>query len=520
MDIQQAFDATAKVLFGDEIGDLRDFAPYLQEMMLPYHVEKSCISGKDVMVALSYYPTGANFVSQEEIGMLKFPPLSVNEIKDIDSLYRAVGERTAYCGNKLFGRNTDVTEVDNCVDSSSILHSHNVINVKYGAYLSYMREAEHVFGACGFPKAMFSMRVCEGVGASRCFESYYATNLSETYYAFNCISCSNCIFAFNLRSKRNVIGNLQLSKEEYARLKQKLVSEMGDELRRRKRLFSIADIAFVGRNKRDVKTEQIAFDSPVPPKVEEAFRATSRLVLGAERRDVKKFGAWLLKNAMKVKKVKGTLGTPTYKVEGLPVIREIPSDRLVTMDEGMALAAKKTISISKGETPSLGETLSRAAKVAYFSVEFVDGPSDNCVDTPSIFGGSNIYKLWDTTGSKNCAYSTAVLESEHIFGGYFRILRSQFCIDTYDSTSLRGCFEVDNSYSSRDCYFCHNVENCSDCMFCFNVKALQYAVGNQAVGKEEYARLKRILLDYVNNELGERGNLKENIFAIPSIKKK
>ncbi|MFA6213951.1 MAG: hypothetical protein WC717_01605 [Candidatus Micrarchaeia archaeon] len=519
MDIEQAFQATSKVLFGTEIGKLKEFEPYLQEMLLPYQMKKSCVSGKSVMVSNFFYPDGAKFVSQDEISQLKFQPININEIKDIDSLFAAASERAVFCGNKQFGRNTNVSEVDNCVDSFHIFHGHNIYNVKYGAYISHMREAEHAFGVSAFPGAIHCIRICEGVGANRCFESYYGTNLSDMYYAFNCIGCSDCIFAFNLRSKRHVIGNLELPKDEYLRLKIKLVAEMADELQRKKRLFSVADIAYFGRSKKDIPEEKVAYDSPVPPKVEEAFRSTCRIVLGREHADVKRFGPWLLKRAIGVKKVKGALGSPTYKVEGLPIIREIPADRLVTMQEGME-SAKSLIRIKHGEELSLKEALSRVAAVARFSVEFVDGVNDRCVDTPSIFTGSNIYKTWDTTGSKLSAYTSGVIKSEHIFGGYLRILLCQFCINTFDSTKLSNCLEVDGSYSSRNSYFCHNCENMQDALFCFNAKAMQYAAFNQVVGKEEYARLKKMLLDYVNRELEEKGSLEASIFSIPAKKKK
>ncbi len=519
MDIEQAFRATSKVLFGEEIGNLSGFEPYLKEMLLPYQMKKSCVSGKSVMVSNLYYPSGAKFVSQDEISLLKFQPLNVNEIKDIDSLFAAASERSFYCGNKLFGRNTSVEDVDNCVDSSSIFYGHNVYNSKYGAYVSHVREAEHIFGVSAFPESRQCMRICEGVGANRCFEAYYGTNLADMYYAFNCIGCSDCIFAFNLRSKRHAIGNLELPKDEFLRLKKKLVAEMADELKRKKRIFSVADIAYFGRDKKDIPEEKIAYDSPVPPKVEEAFRSTTRIVLGKEHANIKRFGQWLLKRAVGVKKVKGALGSPTYKVEGFPVICKIPADRLVTMEEGVQ-SSKKPISIKLGEELTLREALARAAKVALFSVEFVDGVNDRCVDTPSIFTGSNIYKTWDTTGSKQSAYTSGVIKSEHIFGGSIRILQCQFCINTFDSTNLKGCFEVDSSYSSRNSFFCHNCENVSDAMFCFNAKALSYAFCNQQVGKEEYARLKKILLDYINAELEEKAGLEASIFNIPATRKK
>ena len=520
MDLEQAFQSTSKVIFGEEIGSLREFAPYFEEMMFPYRMKRSYLSGKPVMVSNAFYPEGAKFISQEEIPLVKFPALNINEIKDTDSLFAAASERAVFCGNKLFGRNTNMSDVDNCVDCSSISHGHSLYNVKYGAYASTLRESEYVFGVCGFPKTQFGMRMCDGVGANRCFETYYGTNLADMYYSFNCVGCSNCIFAFNLHAKRHVIGNLELPKDEFLRLKKKLVSEMADELKRKKRLFSVADIAYFGRDKKDIPDDEIAFDSPPPPKIEEAFSSTCRIVLGREHKNIRRFGSWLLRRAISVKKVKGANGTPTFKVGTLPTIKEMPADRLVTNKEGEEASRLHPISIKQGEDLSLREALSRVAKNARFSVEFIDGVNDRCIDTPNLYGGSVIYKMLDTTDSKLSAYSSAVIKSEHIFGGAFRLLQSQFCINIFDSTNLKGCFEVDCSYASRDSFFCHNCENVSDAMFCFNAKALSHAFCNEAVGKEEYARLKKILLDYINSELEEKGALDASIFNIPVKKKK
>lgn len=518
MDVDQAFQATCKVIFGREVGHLSDFAPYLQELMYPCQKRKSLISGKEVTASLLFYPPEAKFISQDELGKLKFPPLNPNEIKDIDSLFAAVSERAVYCGNKVFGRNYEVEDVDNCVDCAYVSHSHNVRGVKYGAYLSYQRDSEFMFGSVGFPKSYSSIRCFWGVGANRCFESYYSTSLSQTYYAFNCIGCSDCMFAFNLRSRRHTIGNLQLEKGRYLQLKEKLVSEMADELEHKKKLPSIIDLAFIGRGKVPLPSEKPGFDSPVPKKVEEGFRSTTRLLLGEEHRNIQDFGPWLSERITKVKRVKGAFGTPAY-LPVMPVIGRIPPDRLATLEEGMR-ETSKPIGLAPGESPSFHQMLQKAAKVAYFCIEFVDGQNDNCVDTPSIFSGSNVYKLLDTTNAKYSAYSTGVVDSEYIFGGFLRILDSQFCINCFDSTKLKGCFEVDGSYSSRNLYFCHNVENCSDCMFCFNAKSLQYAVGNTVVGKEEYARIRKMLLDYLNRELGEKHSVGITIFAMPKGRRK
>ncbi len=514
MDLQSAFDATSKVLFGQPLGALEDFAPYLSEMMLPYSTVPSSVSGKAVMLSNPFYPAGAAAVSQEELPQLPPKPFSPNDIKDVDSLFRAASENAVFCGNKTFGRNADLSGVDNAVDCVCVKHAHNVRNVKYAAHVSYMRESEHVFGCTGFPKSAFSMRVWWGVGSARCFESYYGVNLSETYYCFNCVDCSNVIFGFNLRAKRNVIGGLQLSRERYSALRNKLVSEMAGELRRKKRLFSVPDIASFGRHERDIPADEKSADSPVPQKVESAFSSTMKIVLGKERSGVRKYSEWLTTRAVKFRKVKGAFGTPAYKVDYSPFLAKIPADRLATLQEAEEHALRNPIAIGDSESPSLQELLLRVSKKAIFSLEFVGGISDNVADTPHIFGGSNIYHILDVTEGKDSAYASTCVQSEHIFGGYLRALGSQFCINCYDMVNCKGCFEVDSSYSCRDSYFCHNCENVSDSMFCFNAKALQYAVCNKVVGKAEFLRLKRMLLEHLNAELDKDCSIKESVFSL------
>ena len=514
MDLQSAFDATTKVLFGQPIGALEDFAPYLSEMMLPCSTVPSCISGKGVILSNPFYPEGAPAVSQDELAKIKPAPFSPNDIKDIDSLFRAASERAVFCGNKTFGRNSEVSEADNAVDCVLVEHAHNMRNVKYAAHCSHMRESEHVFGCSGFPESRFSMRVWWGVGSNRCFESYYGVNLSETYYCFNCVDCANVMFSFNMRSKRNMIGGLQLTKERYSQLKEKLVSEMAGELRRKKRLFSVPDIALFGRKKSEIPPDEVALDSPVPPKVESAFSSTAKIVLGHPRSGIKKYSKWLSSRVLCFRLVKGAFSTPTYKIDGMPFVNRIPADRLATLSEAMEHTRKNPIIIAEGETPSLQEILLRVSKNAVFSLEFVGGIADNVVDTPGIFGGSNIYHMLDVTKGKDSAYTTTCVQSEHIFGGYLRMLDSQFCINCYDLTKCKGCFEVDSSYSCRDSYFCHNCENVSDSMFCFNAKALQYAVCNTVVGRGEFLRLKKMLLEHLNAELDRDCGIKESVFSL------
>ncbi len=510
--INSYFKSVSKVLFGKEIGELEEFEPYLKETMFPYSMEKSSVSGKEVMLGGNLYKPNGKCLSQDEVKSFGTAPLSINDIKDIDSLRKAAIERFHFCGNKLFGTTINTGRVDNCIDSSDVYFSHNIYKVKRAAYCSYLREANHVFGVAAFPMAEYCMRCLEGIKILRGFETFYATNASDIYYSFNCDGCSECIFAYNLKHKKNIIGNLQLQKDQYLALKKKLVTEIANELIRKKRIFSIADVANYGLAQKEKDREVIMPDSSVPFPIEKAFNQTSKLVLEKELHKLSNYKKWLSNAPMRVKKVKGAKGTVTFKT-GFPISKDMAASRLLPLDKALASSANH-IQIKENEQLTLQEIVKRVAKTAYFTHEYLYGRSDGTVDTPCIFDAVNTFGIWDGTNAKLSAYGTWVIESEYMFGGHYWLLQSKFCINIHDSTNLTMCLETDSSYSSKSCYFCHNVENCENCLFCFNVKGLRYAVCNQEVGKEQYSRVKKILLDYIHKQLEKSKTVDFDIFTI------
>ena len=98
------------------------------------------------------------------------------------------------------------------------------------------------------------------------------------------------------------------------------------------------------------------------------------------------------------------------------------------------------------------------------------------------------------------------------------MVKSSFGINIYNSNAIARGFEVDGCLSSSDIYFCHNSENLRDCMFCFNAKNLKYAVGNAELGKEEYARVKKLVLSEIGARLEKDKKLPWDIYSIGARK--
>ncbi len=509
--VDTAFRKLSSILFGREVGSLLEFEPYLKEGMLPYSIMGEKKDAGKIFLAGPYYPKGARFVSPNSIPAAPAKPFSVNDIKDIDSLFRAASESFAYCGNKTFGKNQNLDMVDNAIDCIDVYWAHNVKNVKRGAYISMVRESEYVFGIPAFPKINYSMRCIEGITANRMFETYYSSFCSDMYYSFNCHSCRDVIFGFNLRGKRQVIGNVQLGKEKYAELKAKLAGEMAALLSKNKRIFSISDLARMGVKESAEDEVRLIPTVPAPHSVEKAFAETAKIVLGNERRGISHYVPYLQSRALPVACLKGKFGTLTYRPE-LPVVRKLPGSCLCTREE--AVSQNRPL-VSEGNLAfPLQKLAAEVAKKACMTMEMVEGESREVPEVTQAIDSTESWSEWDATNSSRSACSTGVIQSKYIFGGYFRILDSEFCVNCYDVFKARRCFEVDSSSECTGCYFCHNVEACEECILCFNVKGKRYAVLNHEVGKEDYLRVKKMLLDYLNAELDRKNSVSKSIFSL------
>jgi hypothetical protein len=156
-------------------------------------------------------------------------------------------------------------------------------------------------------------------------------------------------------------------------------------------------------------------------------------------------------------------------------------------------------------------------KVAYSDLDKVVGHNINVKGSAVTIDAQDSYMGSANIRCKKCAYSFWPDSSENIFGSYVT-WDSAFCMKCYNSRKIQRCFEVSDSHQCSDCYFSHNIENCNECMFCFNVKAKRYAIGNVEYPKEEYLRVKKLILAEIANKLEKDKKLDYSIFEIGAKK--
>lgn len=509
--------SACKILFKQEVGPLSDFLPYLEGLIEPNLHRKSSVSGKDVAYAVREYAEGSKWISFDEVDFnKKFEKLNINEIKDIDALLEAVSERVYYTGNVILGNSGRVERSSNISDSFFMRDSAIMGDSKYVASCIVGRLDEDCFGTYGPGESSYCIRCTQTYRDKRCFELWTSQNCSDCYYVYNLQACSDCIFCFNTKNKRKCIGNLELAPDKYSSIKEKLLAEMAEGLRKNKQLPSLMDIVRKSRKEKPPAiTEEEDDKEPENKNVIEAeFAKTAGLLLGARLAGLDNYKQWLERHTHSVEERQSAVsGKTIYMTPRMTAIPEIPRDRMVTAQESRKLGEIIQLSAAEVETLSITNAHERIGKLAYLTVDFSEGANTNLIECATSIDSTCSYRTSGLVYSKHCGYMFWPRSTEHSYGCE-AMFDSSFCINCYYSQKLTRCYECDSCRSCSDCYYCHNCENVQDSMFCFNVKNMKYAIGNVEVGREEYLRIKKLVLAEIAGRLMKEHDFSLDIYNI------
>jgi len=523
--LNKAWKATCKVLFGEEIGELKEYEEWLlHDYGEKPRTEKSAVSGKETTLICDDYCKDAKFISYDEIDFYKrFEPLNINEIKDIDSIIEALQERFYYTGNTILGNSRYVEGSTNIVDSTYMYNSKMFEKSEYIAYSAYGRRSKFMFGVWAGTDCSHTIKGFIGTKSQRCFEYYMIRFSSDIFYSANVEGCNDCLFCFNLAGKRRCIGNLELLPDNYINLKKKILSEIADELKKKKSVISLLDI--VGNLPKEplsmtVKRQEGELEQFNIAPIQNAFKSTFRVLLKKDPGNLNDYESYLSSKTPRFVILKP--GTTASNEEILWMEEYKPIDRIkhrgIAWKEAAALSQNPpTIKIDDAQKLSLNNT-SILAKVAFVPFDYVSGKNSNVDKSEICMNSIDCYNGASFVESKSSAFCWWPRESSYMFGST-NIFSSSFCIGAHNSTGLTRAFEVDSCTNCSDIYFSHNCENVQDSMFCFNVKNLRTAIGNAQFPPDKYRSIKDSIIEQMADGLIKKKDLKWNIYNIGCGKK-
>jgi hypothetical protein len=515
---------TCHVLFKEEAGPLSDYATYLLHFTEPIAHRKSSVSGHEVSYAIREYAEGSKWIGLEEVDFnKKFQPLSINDIKDMDSLLAAVSERAHYAGNIVLGNCGQVEKSSNISDSFFMHETGILADCKYIGYCTLGRLCEDNFGGNGIGESTHCIKCYETYRDKRCFELWMGQNSSDCYYSHNIDSCQDAMFCFNVKNKRRAIGNLELEAGKYAQIKAKLLSEMAGMLRRDKKLPSLVEIAGeCAMQKPAISMKSASVEAPGEKTdksaIENAFARAYSLLLGSKPAgSIDAYSTWLRRHVNRNEEHPSAFSGKKVLRYDYSCYFEIPPHRLLKKEEALSLGEQAKISAADAASLTLANAHEKIGKIAFFTSEYMEGTHANLIDVATSSSSSNCYRASPVVYSKYCGYCFWPRSTEHAFGSA-ALLDSEFCINCYHSVKLRRCLEMDSCRSCSDSMFCHNCENLEGCMFCFNTKNKRYAIGNVEVGKENYMKAKAVLLSWLAGELARKKDLHIDIYNMGRVR--
>jgi hypothetical protein len=524
--LNKQWKSLCKVLLGGEVGELSDYSAWLYEQNGPRTTHHSGISGKPVVYAVPKYSPNSKWASFDEVDLdAKYPALSINEIKDIDSIFEAVSERAIYAGNMVLGNSQFVEDSTNITDCFYVLHTVRVAFSKYMAYSSRGGYSEIVFGCYGFGPCRFSIKCGAAWDVNRGFCINKCDYSSDIYYSHGLTNCQDCMFSFNLKGKRRMIGNLQLEPAKYSELKAKLVAEIREKLKNDKRLPFLFEL-FAEEKPDYTAIRSVLASAKMPPakktdksRIERAWSETTKVILGKPLDRLDRYGKWMEEKSR-------IHATPASScVSGKPLIKpdyawftNFPADRLIDQAEADFSGEKLALSNAEVSSLSLVNAASKLSRIAYFCPQWLAGNLKNNIDSPLAIDSTDCYGGILNMLSKCAAFSYSARNCNFIFG--CREPREiTFCINTHFSTKSTRCLECDSCHNCSGLYFSHNCENVHDSMFCFNTKNKNYAIGNVEVGPEKFREAKKILLAWILKHLEATGSLPVDVYTIADKKK-
>lgn len=506
-----------KILLGEELGSLNQYSAWLRRNNEPLIHRQSSISGKNTAYSIASYAENSKWISFDEIDFSKKFSLNIDEIKDIDSLASALSDRFYYAGNVVLGNSGNVEKSSNISDSFYMQETGKLADSKYIAYSTLGRLNSDCFGCNGIGESEFCIKCYETFRDRRCFELWMGQNCSDCFYSHNLNNCQECIFCFNLKNAKYSIGNLPLPPAKYKSIKENLLSQIADELKRKKEIPSLVEFV-----QKSFFEKPALFNKPVsePPKEEDrtqldsAFSKVISLIFGKTiSLNMDECADWLTRYT-RAQDVcpSAASGKPVYRRDYASYFA-LPKNRMLKFYEAQFLGAKLKLNEGQINSLTLATFPQLISKIAFFASEYYDGTNSNLIECATSSDSMNCYRSSPIVHSKYCGYCFWPRSTTYSFGCE-SVLSCDFCLKCYNSVKLVRCFELDSCRDCSDCFYSHNCENVHESMFCFNGKNLRFAIGNVEQGKEKYMQFKKALLAQLSAELQNTKNISRSVFTL------
>ena len=143
------------------------------------------------------------------------PTKPINSIEDILNSWKDINYQK---GEKLTN-SVNVSASDSITSSSNVFYSSLIGNSKNIIFGYNNFNSTYLLASRGNNSCTSGFRMLESIYCSSGFEVNYSNKVSKGFFINNCFDLYECMFCFNITSKKYCIANMQFEPEEYLRIK-------------------------------------------------------------------------------------------------------------------------------------------------------------------------------------------------------------------------------------------------------------------------------------------------------------
>ncbi|MFH2105953.1 MAG: hypothetical protein ABII22_01725 [Candidatus Micrarchaeota archaeon] len=238
-DFEKIFQTITSIIFGKRITGYKDYEKWLTRNVSNNDYGESVISKEKIYLPPFdfYMDIKHNIVTIEEAyGILGKKQLSEEKLNNLSfhNAKKDLQKLATTTPNTIYGDSSNMKECTFYYNSHSCYMGCALNKSKCCMYSFWPRYSEYALGGYYLFSSQFCIKCYNSENLVRCFEMSDCNNCSDSMFCHNCENLTNCMFCFNVKAKRYAICNVEVGKEKYLEIKQKIMDEMIKKLEQNK----------------------------------------------------------------------------------------------------------------------------------------------------------------------------------------------------------------------------------------------------------------------------------------------
>jgi len=249
--IEDSFSSACGVVLGKPRSPMAKHEKWLLRNVNPAEACSSCASGAPIILPehtrFKLFPRDRLVTLREAFYLGEKLSISEGEASAISmkNAEDAISKVAYFCPDWEMGNSSNLIDCVVGINSNSCMKCILPINSKLCSHYYWVRDSEHLHGGNEVRASSFCISCFHSEKLSRCFEVDSSNNCSDCFFCHNCENVHDSMFCFNAKNLKNAIGNVEMPREEYLRIKARVLAEINSQLDKssevKQSIFSLAE---------------------------------------------------------------------------------------------------------------------------------------------------------------------------------------------------------------------------------------------------------------------------------------